>query len=185
MYASHSPPGGFPKDDFCNQCRKRTEQAKTKPKNFGRSQKEAAPKGKLWCHTCMQYRRQNEFVKSARSKCKPCQRRYRVQSRYGITWEEYEAIKEVQGGKCYLCQRATGKSRALSVDHDHSLEVDGKVTRQSIRGLLCDTCNRTIGHFRDDSTAFKRAANYLHDPPAQWVLSGSAKPPNTQNGDNR
>jgi hypothetical protein len=80
-----------------------------------------------------------------------------LQRTYGITKAEYDALYEYQGGLCALCRRATGKSKRLSVDHDHS---DGKV-----RGLLCSTCNKILGHARDSAAFFGRGMDYLIDPP--------------------
>ena len=41
--------------------------------------------------------------------------------------------------------------------HEHKFEVrTGKV-----RGLLCDPCNRAIGHLKDSSGICSRAAEYL------------------------
>lgn len=78
---------------------------------------------------------------------------------YGITASEYAQVLEYQGGKCYICQRATGARRRLAVDHCHRT---GRV-----RGLLCRPCNRMLGHARDDMGFFLRAANYLDHPPAR------------------
>lgn len=85
---------------------------------------------------------------------------------YGITVEEYEAILGHQGGACYICLRATGRTRRLSVDHDHKTGSG----RQSVRGLLCRTCNNMLGHLRDNPAAFLRAVDYLGNPPAHHVI---------------
>jgi hypothetical protein len=89
---------------------------------------------------------------------------------YGLFPGEYAAIKAAQGGVCYICQRATGAVRRLAVDHDHALEKMGVTMRDTVRGLLCKTCNKTLGFFRDDPAAFMRAVNYLNSPPAKDVL---------------
>lgn len=83
--------------------------------------------------------------------------------KYGITMDDYEAIKASQGGGCAICgldeTRAIGQgARAkekmyLSVDHDHET---GKV-----RGLLCGHCNMGIGHFRDNPALLAKAAMYI------------------------
>ena len=52
--------------------------------------------------------------------------------------------------QCVIC----GDSGALVVDHDH-------VTGQ-IRGMLCNHCNRGLGHFRDDPMLLEFAAQYLY-----------------------
>lgn len=88
-----------------------------------------------------------------------------VAKTYGIKLGDYARLYAAQGGKCYICQRATGKARRLAVDHDH---VTGLV-----RGLLCKPCNRMLGHARDDSMMFRRAAGYLERPPARGVVYDS------------
>lgn len=77
----------------------------------------------------------------------------RLLSKYGITWEEFDAISKSQGGLCLICrQPPQGKTR-LSVDHCHET---GKV-----RGLLCDLCNCGLGMFRDNPELLRTAATYL------------------------
>lgn len=84
---------------------------------------------------------------------------------YGITGEEYWALYEAQGGRCFICRRATGKSKRLPVDHDHRTG--------EVRGLLCGPCNQDVlGHLRHDPAAFVRSIEYLLDPPARAVLGG-------------
>ena len=72
---------------------------------------------------------------------------------YGLAPGEYTRLYEEQGGRCYICHLATGKTKRLAVDHDHRT---GKV-----RGLLCSPCNRYIGWIRDDPLAFLRGYEYL------------------------
>lgn len=86
----------------------------------------------------------------------------RLKAVYGITAEQYWAIYEYQGGKCYICERATGVRKKLSVDHCHETGF--------IRGLLCGPCNRDVlGHLRDSVKALWRAITYLIFPPAQRI----------------
>lgn len=93
----------------------------------------------------------------------------RLIATYGITAEEYWAIYEAQGGKCYICRRATGKVRKLAVDHSHETG--------EVRGLLDKMCNRNIlGHSRDEIEFFERAAEYLRNPPARAVVGERIAP---------
>jgi hypothetical protein len=88
---------------------------------------------------------------------------------YGITAEEYNAIKEFQGGVCALCRRANGARKALSVDHDHVTGV--------VRGALCLPCNRNVlGHARDSIEFFERCIEYLQYPPAVQVIGERIAP---------
>jgi len=52
--------------------------------------------------------------------------------------------------ECVIC----GDSGELVVDHDHK--------SGNIRGLLCNHCNRGLGHFRDDPMLLEFAAQYLY-----------------------
>lgn len=92
----------------------------------------------------------------------------RLMDTYGITRAEYEALFEEQLFACAICRRARGVSRNLCVDHDHALEGDG--VRGSVRGLLCSTCNKMLGHCRDDPEMLLRGVDYLLNPPARKVL---------------
>lgn len=84
--------------------------------------------------------------------------RYYLKKTYGLTIEQYEEMNSKQGGKCALCdKKETALSRSgvrrLSVDHDHK-------TGQ-IRGLLCMSCNTSIGKLGDNIEGLKKAIEYL------------------------
>lgn len=87
-----------------------------------------------------------------------------VQQTYGLGEGEYAQLYELQGRVCALCQRATGRSKKLAVDHDHRT---GKV-----RGLLCSPCNKDVlGHARDSVAYFRRCIDYLESPPYEQLKS--------------
>jgi hypothetical protein len=78
----------------------------------------------------------------------------------------------VQNGGCFICIRAKGVRRKLSVDHDHEqARRDGhehdKGCTNCIRGLLCQPCNKMLAHVRDEAEAFERAADYLRNWPSK------------------
>jgi hypothetical protein len=85
----------------------------------------------------------------------------RVQGVYGLAEGDYDRLLEVQGGVCYICRRATGRTRRLSVDHDHRTGA--------VRGLLCRPCNDLLGHIRDDVETAKRVIGYLTWSPAEHL----------------
>lgn len=77
---------------------------------------------------------------------------------YGLKPGGFEALMEVQEGKCAICRTATGATRRLSVDHNHKTG--------NVRGALCRPCNTLLGRARDQIEFFLRAVDYLRSPPA-------------------
>lgn len=76
---------------------------------------------------------------------------------YGITETEYDSLFTAQNGVCKICgnpqQPRKRSCGLLAVDHDH--------TTGAIRGLLCDKCNRGLGHFDDSPDLLARAIEYV------------------------
>ena len=114
--------------------------------------------------------------------CRACwyarKRRRRTQGRastvkrlYGWLTEEVEALKATQRGRCAICLRRVGVVKAGAVDHDHELERRGFPKRETVRGILCSTCNRYLGYIGDRPEVGIRLARYLIDPPAPRVLT--------------
>lgn len=96
-----------------------------------------------------------------------------VQATYGLRPGDYDRLYIGQGRRCWICQRATGATRRLSVDHDHKAGCGhdpGKACRRCVRGLLCRRCNDLLGHVRDDTDTLYRALWYLSNPPARVIL---------------
>lgn len=94
-----------------------------------------------------------------------------VLTTYSITGDEYWALYRLQGGKCYICQRATGARKRLSVDHDHACCSGPASCGKCVRGLLCTTDNKWLGHIRDSVATATRAAEYLTNPPARRAFN--------------
>jgi hypothetical protein len=94
------------------------------------------------------------YAKVWRGKNKRASKSIDLKKMYGITMDQYEAMEAAQGGVCAICNDPPGgRYKNLAVDHCHST---GKV-----RGLLCGSCNRALGFFRDDTDAIQRAVEYL------------------------
>ena len=105
-------------------------------------------------------------------------RKANLKSRHHMTLEQYDMLLAFQGGHCYMCPLRTGKTRALSVDHDHAFAKEHcehphqESCENCWRGLVCATCNKMFGHARDDTKFFARAIEYLMYPPAHaWRLT--------------
>lgn len=77
-----------------------------------------------------------------------------------ISVDDYNKMHEEQNGLCAICQKEnTQKSRKegdicrLAIDHCH---ITGHV-----RALLCGSCNKGLGHFKDDIDLLLTAVTYL------------------------
>lgn len=68
------------------------------------------------------------------------------------THDQFLALRDAQHGACAICGCTNG-NRELAVDHCH--------TTNRVRGLLCQTCNRALGGFRDSPDLLLEAAKYL------------------------
>lgn len=86
--------------------------------------------------------------------CRSCRAAYRSDINRGKFRSVIsdEALKELKAStnECVIC----GANEKLVVDHDHKTG--------EIRGMLCNHCNRGLGHFRDDPMLLEFAAQYLY-----------------------
>lgn len=97
-------------------------------------------------------RKRDEGDRTSTSYCYDCYRNRWVFRKYGLTGEQYDQMLADQGQRCALCHDENN-GRTWHVDHCHA--------SNRVRGLLCDLCNRGLGHFRDDPAVLRRAAEYL------------------------
>ncbi len=78
----------------------------------------------------------------------------KLQSAFGITIAEYNALFSSQKGACAICHKSPDQNKKrLAVDHCHNTK--------KVRGLLCSTCNQGIGLFKDDVKLLQSAILYL------------------------
>ena len=108
----------------------------------------------------------------SRSQCKECalltnkekydpqksaksMRRWHLKARYGLAEGGYIALLESQHGGCAICGATScgGNRKYFCIDHDHK---DG-----TVRGLLCNRCNRMLGTIDDDIKLLRQAIIYL------------------------
>ncbi len=96
------------------------------------------------------YAKNAEYRKKNKRKIKSMKLRYS----YGIDVETFEQMLKDQKYKC-LIDGQTIDSKTAHVDHNHSNGM--------VRGLLCDSCNKGLGFFKDNVVVLKRAINYLRE----------------------
>lgn len=75
-----------------------------------------------------------------------------LKRKYGLTTEQYDEMVRAQGGLCAICRKPPTRRR-LAVDHCHKTGT--------VRGLLCDPCNSSLGRLGDNQEGLLRALNYL------------------------
>lgn len=78
---------------------------------------------------------------------------YRLESKYGITLQQFNEMYDRQQGCCAICSSPTEPSR-ICVDHNHNTGV--------VRKLLCHNCNVILGHAYEDPTILMKCVEYLN-----------------------
>lgn len=94
---------------------------------------------------------------------------YVRKSRYRITKEEFEKMFSEQEGKCVICLK---EMITPHIDHNHE-------TGQ-VRGLLCKSCNSSLGLMKDSITLLENAIKYLKErddlcKPCHLVITNKEK----------
>ena len=96
------------------------------------------------CNSCYQKVLNSERSPEERKQKSEYLRQYVLETNFGMTIAEYDAMLDVQGGGCKICTLPCRTGNRLAVDHDHATGI--------VRGLLCYTCNTKLGwyeKFRD------------------------------------
>jgi hypothetical protein len=106
------------------------------------------------------YRRSVAGKERFRKQQRDSQRRVRLK-RFGLTVADYEAMLKAQDGKCAIC----GTVKPARGNGHYSFPVDHCHKTGRVRGLLCHTCNVTLGRFNDCPEEIvqwaEKAAKYL------------------------
>ncbi len=115
-----------------------------------------------YCSICEQIKPLCDFHFHANARkmvatyCTQCQRERDYKRKYDITISDYEKLLKQQDSKCAICKTTNpGRYDNFCVDHDHSKKKD------SVRGLLCEKCNRGLGYFDDNPERLVAAVGYL------------------------
>ncbi len=79
----------------------------------------------------------------------------KLKSIYGITFQQFTLMMELQNGVCAICKQPESRNQRLCVDHNHDTG--------EVRGLLCFACNAGIGFLQDSSDVLEKAKQYLKE----------------------
>lgn len=80
-------------------------------------------------------------------------RKSSLKRHYGITLEEFNALLDIGNNRCRICERRFSETLLPNTDHCHSTK--------KVRGILCGSCNRGLGYFKDNPELLRKAASYL------------------------
>lgn len=101
----------------------------------------------------------NAYLREHRKIAQPCHKQANLKKNDLIDLHEYSKLLDSQNGVCAICGNKDsyispdGSNRSLAVDHCHD--------SMKVRGLLCTSCNRGLGFFRDNIKYLKGAIKYL------------------------
>lgn len=77
-----------------------------------------------------------------------------LRRQYGMTLEDYNMLLASQAGSCAACGAdVTDGGRNAHVDHDH--------TTGRVRGILCHSCNVSLGLLNDDPVRVRALLVYV------------------------
>lgn len=82
------------------------------------------------------------------------QRKYRLKHVYGLSLEDYDNMYERQAARCQGCNNPIDKyGKSTHVDHNHKTGI--------VRGLLCHSCNSSLGYSKEDEHRLRGLIHYL------------------------
>lgn len=88
-------------------------------------------------------------------------RKWQFKTKYGVSIEDYESLREGQGRGCAICGRVDPIGRVSQFGPDYWLHVDHDHETGNVRGLLCSNCNQAIGLLGENVDNVRRAVAYL------------------------
>jgi hypothetical protein len=107
------------------------------------------------CKDCMRIRQAKRWAENSdfRERGIKRSRRWQRQKFYGLSLDQEQNFLETQKNSCAICNKPFKTDADYHVDHCHN-------TNQ-VRGLLCPSCNKALGLFKDNAEALRRAAIYV------------------------
>lgn len=103
-------------------------------------------------------------------RCKTCSREVVLLRSYGISIADAARMLADQGGTCANrgCHRILSFDKNTCVDHDHQTGA--------VRGLLCRSCNTTLGLFGDSPERIRGLLEYATRHRQLTLLKGGKQP---------
>ena len=99
------------------------------------------------CKECSKARRRAYNAKYP-ERMRKIQRRYR----YNLTEDQYTRLESITN--CQICNKSKEDCKVgLVIDHNHETS--------EVRGVLCSSCNKGLGFFKDNLRLLEQAAHYL------------------------
>jgi len=93
--------------------------------------------------------------------CKKCRRNKRIMVKYGITAFEWDNMFMLQGSACAVCKTQIPGKKGWVTDHNHACCPGDNTCGMCVRGILCSSCNITLGHVKDSVEILKYMIRYL------------------------
>ena len=105
----------------------------------------------------------NNIRKNYRTNNKEKIKQNRYKYMHKIDYAEFLKILASQGNVCKICKKSefNQEDRNWVVDHDHSCCPKNKSCNKCRRGILCQSCNKTLGFAKDNPEVLRTAADYL------------------------
>ena len=108
------------------------------------------------CNKCGEEKPLSEYYEF-HNHCKTCKHYWtedaRMRKAYGITLAEFDELLEMQGGCCAICGTDDPGAKRFACDHNHETG--------EVRGILCNNCNRMLGHGKDSVSILAAGIKYL------------------------
>lgn len=116
--------------------------------------------GRSYCDPCSAIARKEsrDRYRSTDKGSRNMRNQYLVRN-YNMTIDEFEDRVNAQGGKCAACKIVS--PRTLHVDHDHLCCPELKSCGKCVRGIICSSCNQTLGFMKDSRRSIERLSEYL------------------------
>jgi len=120
------------------------------------------------CSFCKQllsvslYRKDKDRADGLTHRCKRCSTFTQRLTKYNLNQNDYEAFFREQLSLCCICNKPEPLiGRQLSIDHDHKCCNGDYSCGRCVRALLCSSCNKGLGNFKDDAKLLRKAADYI------------------------